>query len=129
MKFWLLVLSFFVVTKPNFGEWRRWRTDRSKNLPCHIMNSSNDLLRLLGPIIDHKKINLKAIHPRRNLVKRMIVSIHNHYRTKVDPPASNMLKMVSLIIFIISSNAKKSITFHFFLEMGQKSGKGSSTLG
>ena len=49
----------------------------------------------LGPTVHHSKITTKFLSPRQKNVQKMIVDIHDHYRAKVDPPASNMLKMVT----------------------------------
>ena len=44
-----------------------------------------------------KKISLDHIDPRKHKVRELIVSIHNYYRAKVHPPASNMLEVVSCV--------------------------------
>uniref|UniRef100_A0A182U737 Uncharacterized protein n=1 Tax=Anopheles melas TaxID=34690 RepID=A0A182U737_9DIPT len=41
------------------------------------------------------KVPTKAISPRLRKVQRRIVMLHDSYRTKVVPPAANMLNMVS----------------------------------
>ena len=46
------------------------------------------------PRVSPKKISLDHIDPRKRKVQDLIVSIHNYYRAKVDPPASNMLEVV-----------------------------------
>lgn len=50
-----------------------------------------------GPIIYGDKLQFRFISPRNKKVQRRIVMLHDFFRTKVTPPASNMLSMVSLI--------------------------------
>ena len=50
-----------------------------------------------------KKISLDHIDPRKRKVQDLIVSIHNYYRAKVDPPASNMLEVVRRVHIVAIS--------------------------
>jgi hypothetical protein len=45
---------------------------------------------------------MRFLNPKRKPVKKMIVDIHDFYRAQVEPSASNMLKMVRTIIFLIT---------------------------
>ncbi len=47
------------------------------------------------PLISHRRISLRHLSPASDSVKRLIVDIHNHFRSKVRPEAANMLRMVS----------------------------------
>ena len=60
----------------------------------------------------------------------MIVDIHDHYRAKVDPPASNMLKMVTTTGYLFSDhifssrNLKQKFTeFRIFCKVSKKDDK------
>jgi hypothetical protein len=37
---------------------------------------------------------MKFVSPKRLAVRKMVVGIHDFFRARVDPPPSNMLKMV-----------------------------------
>ena len=39
---------------------------------------------------------MSFLSPKRRQVQRMIVDIHDHFRARVKPTASNMLEMVSI---------------------------------
>lgn len=63
------------------------------------------------------QISLKALSPRRRLVRDKIVYFHNYFRSKVQPIASNMLKMVSEYIFLEILQYSKSISSLLHSEM------------
>ena len=90
MKTWIF-LNLILINFINC-EWRVWKKDRRK---IFIWNFTQPFIQfIIGPTIHHSKIDLKFVSPRRKIVQKMIVDIHDHYRSKVTPPASNMLKMV-----------------------------------
>ena len=57
---------------------------------------------LIDPEISHEKIKLRHLSTQKLSVRNRIVDIHNHFRASVNPPAKNMLKMVSFIFFSIT---------------------------
>ena len=51
---------------------------------------------LSGPEISHQKIKMRHLSTKKISHRKRIVDIHNHFRASVNPPAKDMLKMVSL---------------------------------
>lgn len=56
---------------------------------------------MLVPRIFGDKVPQQSIATRNAKVQRRIVMLHDYFRTKVEPPASNMLSMVSAMIFLL----------------------------
>jgi hypothetical protein len=47
-----------------------------------------------GPKWSGDRIPHKRLLPNNGLIQRKIVTYHNYFRSRVQPPAGNMLKMV-----------------------------------
>ena len=92
MKTWILIVILAIVFSSN-GEWRVWKKDRRKYLLQSHATSFN-ITTFPGPSVHHSKIDLTFVSPKRRIVRKMIVDIHDYYRARVTPSASNMLKMV-----------------------------------
>lgn len=86
--------------------WRSWPFTRRKRLDLtavsRVINFSQfdffmDLLSFSPePRLFGEKVPNRLISPRVRRVQRRIVMLHDFFRTKVVPPASNMLSMVSV---------------------------------
>ncbi|XP_045621088.1 cysteine-rich secretory protein 2 isoform X2 [Procambarus clarkii] len=70
---WLLQLTVVVLVATHRVS-RTWRTDRRP--------------RLFGT-----KLHLRSLEPAKHSIQRKLVQFHNFFRSKVKPPASNMLAM------------------------------------
>ena len=92
MKTWILIVILAIVFSSN-GEWRVWKKDRRKYL-LQSHATSTTIPTFSGPSVHHSKIDLTFVSPKRRIVRKMIVDIHDYYRARVTPSASNMLKMV-----------------------------------
>lgn len=62
---------------------------------------------MLVPRIFGDKVPQQSIATRNAKVQRRIVMLHDYFRTKVEPPASNMLSMVSAMIFFVETVISK----------------------
>lgn len=51
------------------------------------------------PRLYGERVPNRLISPRIRRVQRRIVMLHDFFRTKVSPPATNMLSMVSASVF------------------------------
>ena len=60
-------------------------------------NHSRFYIYILVPKMQHSKIATVKLFPRSNhKLRKSIVRLHNKYRASVEPPASNMLRMVKM---------------------------------
>ena len=54
---------------------------------------------ILVPKLRHSNIPTVKLYPKANpSLRKIIVSAHNYFRSNVNPPASDMLKMVRILI-------------------------------
>lgn len=74
-----------------------WKFDKSEDLAVieFLDGCLLNLLEFIGPRLFGEKVPNRLISPRMRRVQRRIVMLHDFFRTKVVPPASNMLSMVS----------------------------------
>ena len=69
---------------------------------------------IADPEISHEKIKLRHLSTQKFSVRNRIVDIHIHFRASVNPPAKNMLKMVSVLDFhFITISFLKIYTLHY----------------
>jgi len=62
---------------------------------CIILHTIEKEIIFLVPRLYGEKLHYRYINPRNKRVQRRIVMLHDFFRTKVVPPAANMLSMVS----------------------------------
>lgn len=65
---------------------------------------------ILGPRLMGDILPYRAISPERQRVRDKIVMYHNFFRTKVQPKAGNMLKMVGVTQFVIGYSFNKFVS-------------------
>ena len=54
-----------------------------------------------GPRLYGDKLQYRFISPRNRKVQRRLVMLHDFFRTKVEPPAANMLSMVRKVLCVV----------------------------